>query len=137
MDLKRQEEIQKHFERMYQDGQKPWRYHPPEEILEMFFKRVKKEFGKAKILDIGCGDCWISLAAASRGHEVWGIDSSKTAIEDAIGAAEELNLENKVHFEVGDALKLPYEENFFDAMIDRGLLHHILPENRELYLKNT
>lgn len=136
MDLKLQGEIQKHFERMYRRGQKPWRYHRPEKSLQEFFKRIEKEFGKARILDIGCGDGWISLAAAGRGHEVWGIDSAETAIEEAKISAQKTKLGSKVHFQVGDALNLLYPDNSFDAAIDRGLFHHIIPENRTLYLKN-
>lgn len=121
---------------MYQHGQKPWRYHPPEKSLQEFFKKVEKEFGKAKILDIGCGDGWISLAAAGRGHEAWGIDSAETAIGEAKISAQKAKLGAKVHFQVGDALNLLYPDNSFDASIDRGLFHHIIPENRTLYLKN-
>lgn len=136
MDLKLQHEIQRHFEAMYQHGQKPWRYHPPEKSLQEFFKKVEKELGKAKILDIGCGDGWISLEVAGRGHEVWGLDSSKTAIEEAKTSAQKVKLPTKVHFQVANALNLPYGNNSFDAAIDRGLFHHIIPQNRTLYLKN-
>src|SRR3990167_3295994 len=136
MKLDEQKQIQKHFERMYQAGQKPWRNHLPQKSLEDFFRIVKKEVGNAKILDIGCGDGWISIIAAKEGHEVLGIDSSPSAIKEAMSAANEKGLTNKLRFEVGDALGLPYDDNFFDAVIDRGLFHHILPQNREIYLQN-
>ena len=45
-------------------------------------------------------------------------------------------LKEKTHFQLGDALALPYSSHFFDALIDRGLFHHILPKNRKLYFKN-
>lgn len=31
---------------------------------------------------------------------------------------------------------MKYENNFFDVIIDRGLFHHILPKNRDPYIKN-
>lgn len=133
MDLKAQKEIQEHFERMYQVGQKPWA-HQKEPDINQFFKIISQK--KAKILDIGCGNGWISIAAAKQGHVVWGIDSSKTAIKEAKFSARSAKVSKLAHFKLGDALNLPYKDSFFDAAIDRGLFHHVLPQNRGLYLKN-
>ncbi len=135
MNLDEQKKIQKHFERMYQFGQKPWVEHGLEPTFLFFLKFLKKKYEKAKVLDIGCGNGWISLIAAKEGHEVLGIDSSPTAIAQARESAKSEGVEN-VNFEMGDALDLPYQDNFFNALIDRGLFHHILPENRPLYLEN-
>src|SRR3989339_674531 len=155
MDIAEQKQIQEHFERMYQFGQKPWTEHRPEPSLGKFFeilrtsrlakftlspieglaRRVKVSI-PAKILDIGCGNGWISIKAAKAGFEVWGIDSSETAIEEAIETAKDEGIEGNTDFQVGDALNLPYDESFFDALIDRGLFHHILPENRIAYFDN-
>ncbi len=68
--------------------------------------------------------------------EVWGIDSSPTAIDEAKEMAKGAGLKEHCHFQLGDALDLPYEDSFFDVLLDRGLLHHILPENRKLYFEN-
>lgn len=40
----------------------------------------------------------------------------------------------KTTFRVGNALRLPHETSSFDGLIDRGLFHHILPENRPRYM---
>ncbi len=136
MDLEQQKQIQAHFEGMYKLGQKPWVDHGREITLDKFFKILKKRYSKAKILDMGCGDGWISIYAARQGHEVWGLDSSETAIAEAKVKAKTSGVDKKVHFQVGDALNLPYKKNSLDALIDRGLFHHILPPNRELYFEN-
>lgn len=136
MDLQQQKRIAEHFKRMHEQGITPWRNHPPELGLVEFFKLLKKEKPKAKILDIGCGDGWISIQAAKKDFAVWGIDASETAIKKAKKDALKERVEKKTHFQTGNALDLPYAANFFDALLDRGLFHHILPENRELYLKN-
>lgn len=136
MDLGKQKEIQKHFERMYRENSKPWTEHGQEPLLDEFTDILAKSFKKAKVLDLGCGDGWISIKIANKGHRVWGIDSSKTAISQAKKKAEKEGLLKEVEFRQGDALGLPYRNNFFDAVLDRGLFHHILPENRQLYLKN-
>ncbi|OGD83277.1 hypothetical protein A2165_03760 [Candidatus Curtissbacteria bacterium RBG_13_40_7] len=131
-----QDSISRYFEGLYRAGQKPWTLHDPGSLLESFFDKLKEEFGNAKVLDIGCGNGWISLMVAKRGHQVWGIDSSETAILEAKGLSEKANVSNLTHFEVGNALDLPYKDNFFEGLVDRGLFHHILPKNRNLYLEN-
>lgn len=136
VDLNRQNNITSHFERMYQTGTTPWRDHPSEPALSHFLKFLKEKSPSAKLLDIGCGDGWISIKAAQISFEVWGIDGSETAIAQAKEAALRQDVENKVHFQVGNALNLPYKADFFDAAIDRGLFHHILPTNRSAYMEN-
>lgn len=136
MKTNNQKRISKHFELMYQAGQKPWTEHGPEPALKEFFKILKQRNSPTKILDIGCGDGWISILAAREGLKVWGIDSSETAISEAKEAARQESVGQSTHFQVGDALNLPYPKNFFDAAIDRGLFHHILPENRSFYFES-
>ncbi|MBI3954652.1 class I SAM-dependent methyltransferase, partial [Candidatus Collierbacteria bacterium] len=105
------------------------------ELLEEFWRLMKEE-EKKEILDLGCGDGWISLKAAAEGFKVTGIDASETAITEAKREARKLGLEKRARFEVGDALNLPFRANTFEGIIDRGLFHHILPENRKRYLEN-
>lgn len=136
MDRQEQEIISEHFERMWQQGATPWLSQRPEPLLQEYLQLLKKKFSSAKILDIGCGNGWICLLAAKTGHEAWGIDSSQTAIDEAAEIAKAAGLPDYAHFQVGDALSLSYQDAFFDALVDRGLFHHILPENRDKYLKN-
>ncbi len=88
-------------------------------------------------MDLGCGTGWISIRAARLGFSVWGVDASATAIETARAAAQAEGLEDRARFEVGDALALSHDDAAFDAVIDRGLFHHILPDNRPLYFDNV
>ncbi|MEX0622184.1 MAG: class I SAM-dependent methyltransferase [Candidatus Woykebacteria bacterium] len=139
MDLQEQKEVSAHFERMFTKNIKPWREHGPEPLLLSFLKLLKEKSTDDKglnVLDIGCGDGWVSLLAAREGNMAWGIDSSETAIAQAKETAKNSSFADRVHFQVGDALYLPFEKAQFYALIDRGLFHHILPENRSLYLKN-
>ena len=136
MDAEEQRMISEHFERMWQQGLTPWLSHKPEPLLKEFFDILKRDLAHAKVLDIGCGNGWISMIVAKEGHEAWGIDSSQTAIEEAKERAKAVGLSSRTHFQVGNALDLPYKHSFFDALVDRGLFHHILPENRPLYLKS-
>lgn len=83
MDLKEQKLIQNHFDRMYQVGNTPWKSHSPEPLFSQFVNLSKKRRPNAKVLDIGCGDSWLSITMAKTGLRVWGIDSSKTVIDKA------------------------------------------------------
>jgi|SRR3989344_378477 len=136
MDQTGQNRIKSHFENLYRTGITPWKDHPPSPVLTYFLKYLKEKKPNAKLLDIGCGDGWISIIAAQASFAVWGIDGSQTAIANALKNSKKQGLKEKTHFQLGDALALPYSSHFFDALIDRGLFHHILPKNRKLYFKN-
>lgn len=136
MNTEEQKRISEHFERMWRQGVTPWLSHKPEPLLQKYFQLLTKIFGMAKVLDIGCGNGWIALLAAKEGHEAWGIDSSDEAIKEANDNAKEEGFSDLAHFQVGDALNLPYQDSFFDGLVDRGLFHHILPQNRDNYLEN-
>lgn len=137
MDLKQQQLVGKRFEYLWQQGMTPWELHISEPLLSKFALMLEEKYPKGKILDIGCGDGWIGIELAKHGFKIWGIDSSKTAIKQARKNAKKSGLDQSIKFELGNALELPYESNFYDAVVDRGLFHHILPENRQIYLENV
>ncbi len=93
-----------------------------------------EETGKIRgsVLDAGCGTGENALYLASRGHEVWGLDFVTVAIERANVKAQERGL--RVHFQVGDALKLDQLGRTFDAVIDCGLFHTFTDLERPLYV---
>lgn len=121
---------------MFQRNHLPWRDHPIEPLFPRFFEVLRVYNPEAKILDIGCGDGWASIYAAKIGFHAWGLDSSPTAIKLAKDAAASTKVQELTDFVVGDALNLPYEPHYFDAIIDGGLFHHIVPENRDKYIQN-
>jgi SAM-dependent methyltransferase len=63
-----------------------------------------------RVLDIGCGAGVFLRAAADRGAEVWGIDSSEALLELAHERVPEADLR------VGDMQFLPYENDRFDLV---------------------
>lgn len=132
-----QDQVTEQFEQMWQQGETPWKQHGSEPELAEFFEVLKQHHPAARVLDLGCGDGWIAIKLAKQGHEVWGIDSSETAIERAIEKAKQTGVSDRTHFQVGDALKLPYENHQFDALIDRGLFHHIVRSNYSKYFNEV
>jgi len=74
--------------------------------------------GHETVLDIGIGSGELSIQIARQLHSdgfLYGIDLSPKMIKLAREKAEKEKLEN-ISFELGDALKLKYEDNTFDVI---------------------
>ena len=79
-----------------------------------------------RILDFGCGPGTISvgLAKAIEPGELHGIDMEASQIELARAAAQ-AGGHNNATFHVGNALELPFEDNYFDVAQCHTVLTHI------------
>jgi len=77
-----------------------------------------------RILDAGCGTGEMSFILADMGHEVYGLDISKSMLAKAAEKAKTKTDMNggRIQFQLGDAEKPPYDNNFFDAVICRHVL---------------
>ena len=87
-----------------------------------------KSLGKVKgmnILDLGCGNGYLSVILAKRGANVFGIDISSEAINSAKKMAKINQVENNIQFKVASAYKLEYPDDYFDCIIGQAILHHI------------
>lgn len=73
-----------------------------------------------KVLDIGSGTGFLSLMLADMGYQVVGIDLSEKMIARASAKAKERGLE--IDFRLGDAENLSFEDNSFDAVVNRAVL---------------
>lgn len=75
-----------------------------------------------KLLDVGCGPGQFSIMAAERlpQAEVVGIDLAPTMIELARGHAAQSPAAKRLHFDVGDAMALPFPDASFDAAMSSG-----------------
>ena len=83
-------------------------------IVELFKERNVK-----KVLDLGCGSGRHTVYLAEQDFEVYGIDISEEGFK--IIKKEKI----KVHLKIGDIYKkLPYKNDFFDAIISTTTLHH-------------
>jgi ubiquinone/menaquinone biosynthesis C-methylase UbiE len=76
---------------------------------------------KLRILEIGCGACNNLWFAAEVGFQISGLDISKSAIEYGESRLEKLGFE-QADLRVGDITKLPWEDDYFDIVLDRGAL---------------
>lgn len=76
-----------------------------------------------KALDIGCSYGDQAMKIAKQGIRVYGIDSSKDYIKKFKQSAKKNNLDCTPV--LGDATRLPFDSNFFDAVIATEVLEHI------------
>jgi len=82
--------------------------------------------GKLKgkeILDLGCGDGWVSIMCAKRGAKVTAFDISEESLKKARESARAENLNELITFEKAAAEYLKYT-NKFDYIIGKAILHH-------------
>lgn len=88
------------------------------ELIELC--RINKD---SYILDVGCGigktPCYISKEVGCR---VVGVDLYEGMVKRSKERAKRKHVEDKVEFKVGDALKLPFKDNTFDAVICESVI---------------
>lgn len=122
------------WDEAYQGGSVlPWELGRPRRQLVEAVKSGWVKPGKA--LDICCGLGTNTIYLAENRFMVKGIDISDTAIESARRKAGKAGVE--VDFQVGNAVRLPYQSEEFDFVFDMGCFHHILPRDRNAYLKGV
>jgi SAM-dependent methyltransferase len=94
----------------------------PQEDIPKIVKLFKKK-GVKRVLDLGCGSGRHVVYLAKHSFDVYGIDIAPEGIKIAKDWLKEENL--KANLKVGDIYKkLPYQNNFFDAIISIQTLHH-------------
>ncbi len=94
---------------------------PQEDIPKIV--RLFKKRGVKKVLDLGCGSGRHAVYLAKHGFEVYGIDIAPEGIKIAKNWLKKEKL--KANFKIGSIYKkLPYKDNFFDALISTSTIHH-------------
>lgn len=95
-------------------------------------QRIAKEladfgFKSGRILDLGTGsgEMAIELAKKFPESEVIGLDLSEPMLDIAKLFCERSNLQERVKFENGDALELPYEDCSFDIVVSLNTIHMV------------
>ena len=99
----------------------------PPEVLEAIMNTPA-----GKVLDLGCGSGTSSLALASAGWDVTGVDFVVRAIRIARKKAKRENL--RVDFRVGDVTRLPAFPDHFTLVLDIGCFHGLSPSGKKSYL---
>ena len=105
----------------------------PHEDIPKIVKLFKKHNIK-RVLDLGCGSGRHTVYLIKRNFDVYGIDISEAGIRIAKDWLKKKGL--KANFKTGSIYKrLPYKENFFDAVISVQTIHHARIKNIRKVIK--
>ncbi len=87
-------------------------------IVKLFKKRVVR-----RVLDLGCGSGRHLVYLAKKGLKMYGIDNSPAGIKITKDWLKKEKL--RANLKIGSIFKkLPYEDNFFDALIAIQVINH-------------
>jgi len=105
---------------VYKEKGKIWT--EPQSDIPRLAKEWKRQ-GVKRILDVGCGTGRHLVYLAKKGFEMYGIDIAEHGLKIARKWLREEGLKAKI--KQGDIYKaLPYQDNFFDAIICIKTLNH-------------
>jgi ubiquinone/menaquinone biosynthesis C-methylase UbiE len=99
-----------------------WGKYPGESLIQFIarnFYKLKRD--EVNILEIGCGPGANIWYLSREGFKAYGIDGSEVAIDIAKKRLQSEQL--SANFKIGDVKALPYEINFFDAVIDNECMY--------------
>lgn len=132
-------QVTKTFDSIWEDIHKEisWGKYPSEEVIRFvarnYYKRKDRQ--KCNILDFGCGTGAVTWYLAKEGFSAYGFDGSETAILNAQKRIEEEGV--KAQFLVADAASLPYNSDFFDAVIDSAVIYANNLDNIRIIIKEA
>jgi len=98
-------------------------------IVELFKKK-----GVKRVLDLGCGSGRHAVYLAKNGFDVYGFDIASVGIKLTKEWLKQEKLEAKL--KIGSVFgKLPYKDNFFDALISTQVINHAKIEDIRKLIK--
>ena len=82
------------------------------------------DFNKEKkVLEVACNMCTTAIGLAKQyGCRIEGVDLDENALEKARANIAANNLQDKIHVQRANAMKLPFEDNTFDIVINEAML---------------
>ncbi|MDQ1255336.1 MAG: hypothetical protein QG646_4615, partial [Euryarchaeota archaeon] len=99
----------------------PGHYAASKEEEEAWKLLLRSKLGDAKkVLDVGSGTGFLSLMLGDMGYEVVGVDLSEKMI--ALASAKAKKKGFSIDFHQDDAEQLGFENNSFDAIVNRAVL---------------
>ncbi len=114
------------WNKIYKKDGKKYKYYDIIDIPHPDLEKVMKVFKKAKVkkvLDLGCGAGRNTWPMAKNGFEVYGLDLAKDGINLLKKYLNSKNL--TANLKVGDIFSpLPYNDNYFDAIVSVQVLQH-------------
>ena len=125
------ESLDKTWEHVFRNNE--WGKYPDESFIRFVARNFyKTERATIKLLEVGCGPGANIWYMAREGFDVYGIDGSHTAIEQAKRRLAQESL--SANLQLGDVTVMPYENETFDAVADNECLTHNSWQNLEVIL---
>ena len=111
-----------------------WGQYPPEELVRFVMRNFKNvpDRSKIRILEVGCGTGANIWFIAREGFDTYGIDGSRNGISKCEERLAKEGLTS--HLSIGDVMTLPYEDDFFDCVIDNECLYSNSYHDTEIIL---
>ncbi|MDO8587476.1 MAG: class I SAM-dependent methyltransferase [Armatimonadota bacterium] len=113
----------RYFREAYRTGEHGWGVTEPSPDVLRLLGRARELVPAGRLLDLGCGEGRHSVAAASLGFEVVGVDYEPLALQRARGLIP-AGEQSKIFLCAGSALALPFQPASFDVVLDYGCFHH-------------
>ena len=98
-----------------------------EPVARYFDAELARGLGDLKgcrVLYVGCGASAGSVRSmAEKGAEVWCLDISPESIKTLMASFDDA--EDRIHGVVGDAENLPFDDESFDVVVGKAIVHHL------------
>ena len=93
---------------------------------DLVVKDILGYCSEGSILDIGTGPGWllVKLHQACSGLRLTGLDVSASMVAKARTNMAEAGLSDVIKIKEGNASRMPFGENAFDAVVSTGAMHH-------------
>ncbi|MDP4094939.1 MAG: class I SAM-dependent methyltransferase [Bacillota bacterium] len=105
-----------------------WQFEQGHDTIRYYLDKVTMEdmFKDKVVLDIACGAGGKTLYYATYGvRKIYGLDILEKYVDESKKLAESKGLSDRFSFVLGDAAHLPFEDNFFDAIIANDAMEHV------------
>ncbi len=100
-------------------------FSPTMKRLENDEMKIYKGCKGLKVLDVGCGFGQRSVLLAKYGAQVTGIDISSKYVKSSINLSQKEKVLEKCTFEEMDVHDMNYDDETFDLVVGRGIIHHL------------
>jgi SAM-dependent methyltransferase len=118
------------FDDAYASRTAPWVIGEPQPAI---ITLEREGWVRGKVLDVGCGTGEHTIYLSALGYDVYGLDSSPRAVEQARANAAARNVE--ADFQVADALALG-DHTTYDTVIDSAMFHIFDADDRARYVRS-
>ncbi|WP_460909873.1 class I SAM-dependent methyltransferase, partial [Staphylococcus aureus] len=76
-----------------------------------------------KVIEVACNMCSTTIYLAhTYGYHIQGVDINKKALEKAQADISAAGLESYIHVQQANAVKLPFDDNQFDIVLNEAIL---------------